>query len=210
MIAGSLLALIAAGALSAGVAGVIVDQTARDNDGFVMTPDRAYSTNSYAFVSDTARVNLSGPDWGEVLDDIVGDVQVRSAGTRDTFVGIGPAEAVMAYLAGVRHEQLGDLGDAHGTLVGGTARPAAPVDQSFWVASVSGAGEQTLRWNVRDGDWRVVVMDAGGARGVAADLAVGAQLPALLGIGLALAGAGAVLLVLAAGILIAAVRRGSR
>ena len=63
------------------------------------------------------------------------------------------------------HKQLGDLGDRTGTVTGGADRPAAPQEQSFWVASTSGAGEQTLRWDVQDGDWRAVVMSADGGRG---------------------------------------------
>jgi hypothetical protein len=206
VIGASLLALIAAGLLSAGIAGIVVDQVARDDQGFVMTGEQTYSSGTYALVSETARIDVSGPDWGEFLDDVVGDVKVRVTSADDVFVGIGPAADVAAYLAGVPHEQIGDLGDDRGTVVAGRAEPGAPADQSFWVASTSGSGEQTLRWNVRNGDWRAVVMDASGARGVAADVAVGAELPALLGFGLGLAGAGVLLLALGGAILVIAVR----
>jgi hypothetical protein len=206
VIAGSLVALIAAGLLSAGIAGVVVDQWARDDQGFVMTNEHTYSTGTYALVSDTARVDVDGPDWATLLDDVVGDVKVRATSAQDVFVGIGPADAVAGYLAGVPQKQLGDLGDEGGTVLGGTAAPAAPESQRFWVASTTGSGEQTLRWDVQDGDWRAVVMDASGARGVRADVAVGAEVPALLGISLGLAGAGVLLLAGAAAILVVAVR----
>jgi hypothetical protein len=206
VIAGSVIVLIAAGLLAAGAAGVIVDQTARDDQGFVMSSERTHSTGTYALVSETASVDVDGLDWGEFLDDVVGDVKVRSTSARDVFVGIGPADDVRAYLAGVPHEQLGDLREGRGAVVRGNARPAPPAAQQFWVASTTGAGEQTLRWNLRDGDWRAVVMDAGGGRGVVADLAVGAELPALLGIGIGLAGVGVLLLALGGGLLAFAVR----
>jgi hypothetical protein len=206
VIGGSLLALLAAGLLSAGIAGLVVDQTQRDGQGYVMTPAQTYSTGTYALVSETARVDVRGPDWGDVVDDLVGDVKVRSVSDAAVFVGIGPADAVAGYLAGVPHEQLGDLADATGTVVAGADRPAAPQDQPFWVASTSGAGEQTLRWNVQDGDWRAVVMAADGTRAVSSELAVGAELPGLLEVSLALAGGGALLLLAGGVVLVVAVR----
>ncbi len=51
-----------------------------------------------------------------------------------------------------------------------------PAEQTFWVASATGAGEQTLEWEPEDGSWNVVVMNADGSRGVAADLSIGAEL----------------------------------
>jgi DNA-binding IclR family transcriptional regulator len=48
------------------------------------------------------------------------------------------------------------------------------------VASVAGRGTQTLTWSVKHGRWAVVVMRPDGSRGVSADLAAGAKLPALL------------------------------
>ena len=40
-----------------------------------------------------------------------------------------------------------------------------PGDQTFWVASTSGTGEQTLEWEPEDGDWRAVVMNEDGRAG---------------------------------------------
>ena len=171
-----------------------------------MTSAQPYSTGTYALVADTARVDLHGRDWGAALDDLVGDVKVRATSDQPVFVGIGPAEAVAAYLAGVPHKQLGDLGDRTGRVTAGAHTPAAPQEQSFWVASTSGAGEQTLRWNVQDGDWRAVVMAADGARAVEAQLAVGAELPALLELSLGLAGGGVLLLAVGGALLVFAVR----
>jgi hypothetical protein len=204
VIAGSLLALIAAGVLSAGVAGVVLDQTSRDDQGFVMSDDHAYATGGYAIVSGATHIDLNG--GGEVLDDLVGDVKARVDSPRAVFAGVGPAADVDAYLAGVPHQQLDDLGDEPGTLIRGSARPADPASQRFWVASTSGPGERSLRWNPRDGDWKAVVMDASGARGVRADVAVGAELPHLLGISLGVAGLGVLLLAAGGAILAFAVR----
>ena len=62
---------------------------------------------------------------------------------------------------------------------------------------------------MRDGDWRAVVMAADGSRGVDAQLAVGAELPALLGLSLGLAGGGVLLLAVGGALLVFAVRNRS-
>jgi hypothetical protein len=77
--------------------------------------------------------------------------------------------------------------------------PAPPTKQPIWDASVHGTGTQTLTWDVRDGDWSVVVMNADGSPGVHADVSAGARIGfldeagwVLLGMGgVALAGAAA-------------------
>ena len=209
VIAGSLLALLAAGVLSAGVAGIVIDQTARDGQGFVMSDTQTYSTGTYALVSDTVTVDVRGLDWSNTFDDLIGDVKVRSDSAQPLFVGIGPADAVDAYLRGVPREEVGDLADATGTVIAGSLRPGAPEAQRFWVASSSGSGRQALGWNVSDGDWRVVVMAPDATRGVRADMAVGAELPGLLTLAIGLM-AGGVLLLGVSGVILVAAVRGSR
>ena len=45
-------------------------------------------------------------------------------------------------------------------------RPSGlPDAQTFWVASQTGAGEQTIQWEPEDGNWRAVVMNADATRG---------------------------------------------
>ena len=75
-----------------------------------------------------------------------------------------------------------------------------PGDSDIWTASASGTGDQQLTWDATSGDWVVVLMNADGSRDVAADVAVGATVPALgwLVAGL-LAVGGVLLLILHAG-----------
>ena len=76
-------------------------------------------------------------------------------------------------------DELRDLDGAAGTPLAGTAAPAAPQTQPFWVARATGSGEQSVRRKVRNGEWRAVVMAADGTPGVDADLSVGATVPDL-------------------------------
>ena len=197
---GSLAALIAAALLAAGVAAVVVDQVARDDNGYVMSPTRIFTTGTYALVSERASADLSGPDW--LADDVLRTVQLRGDSVRPLFIGIGPAAEVDRYLASVPHKELTNLDRGRGFVVGGDQRPADPGSQGFWVAT----GERTVRWNVHSGDWRAVVMNADGSSGVTADLSIGARFPHLGGFGVLLLVAGGVLLAAGAGMLISAAR----
>ena len=65
---------------------------------------------------------------------------------------------------------------------GGSATPSPPQTQHFWVASVSGTGPQTLRWDPANGSWTVVVMNADGGAGVDVTADLGATMPMLTGV----------------------------
>jgi hypothetical protein len=200
VIAGSIVALIAAALLAAGVAGLVVDQVARDDDGYVMSPTHTYSTSTYALVSERASLDLSGPDW--LADDVVGTVQLRGESARPLFIGIGPAAEVDRYLSGVAHKQITDIDSGHGTIVGGSDSPAAPEAQGFWVAT----GERAVRWDLRSGDWRAVVMNADRTTGVTADLSAGARLPDLAWWSVGVLGAGVGLLLIGSLLLVSGAR----
>jgi hypothetical protein len=75
------------------------------------------------------------------------------------------------------------------------------------VASTTGAGVRTLTWKVRNGSWRVVVMNANGTRDVASELSIGASFPHLLTLAMALLGGGILILAAAGGVVYFAVRR---
>jgi uncharacterized protein DUF4389 len=192
VVAGSFVVLIAAALLAAGGTGLVYDQTQRDPQGFLMTDAQAFSTGSYALVSEQVSTDVDGPDW--ISTGLLDEIKVRSDSARSVFVGIGPAAAVERYLAGVPRDELRSLGDTTQTPIAGTRTPAPPERQRFWVSSTSGPGEQSVQWHVRHGSWRAVVMATGGRRGVDADLSVGATVPDLGRISGGLLGVGAVLL----------------
>ncbi len=217
VVVGILAGLVAFGLLAGGCALVAVDQTQRDDDGFLMSPAQEFASPTHAIVSESADIDTDGGEWA--LDTFLGSVRIASdSGERLVFVGIGRAEDVDRYLEGVEHDVVTDLdssGDPEYTRVPGGAPTDPPgkalgattFRDAFWVTSFAGAGEQSLDWEPEDGDWRVVLMNVDGGRGVASEMSIGAELDSVLWIGVGLLVAGLLFAVAAALAITAGVRR---
>jgi len=187
VVAGTIAGLFAFVLLAGGCALVVVDQTQRDDDGFLMSPTTDFSTPTYAIVSEHAELDTGGAEWA--LDTFLGTIRIRSESDRPVFVGIGPAAAVTRYLRGVQHDVVDDLdnsGDPGYSRRSGGAPTVPPGEETFWVASTTGAGERTLEWDPADGDWRAVVMNQDASRSVSSELSIGAELDSVLWIGIGL------------------------
>jgi hypothetical protein len=136
----------------------------------------------HAVVSESVELRGTGAALPERW---LGDVRVRATArpAGAVFVGIAPTADVDAYLDGVAHSVVADPGDGSDPVrtddVAGGAPATAPMAQSFWVASATGKGTQTLTWDVEEGDWTLVVMDASGGSPIAADVKLGATVPVL-------------------------------
>lgn len=191
LVLGVVSGLMAVVLLVGGGALIAIDRTQRDGDGFLTSPKEGFASSTYAIVSERTHLDTEGAE--RLVDVFLGDARIRGASDRALFIGIGHAAAVNRYLAGVEHDVVGGFEDSEPTYERqpGDAPRGAPAEQGFWDASTSGLGEQSVDWDVRRGDWRVVVMNADGSRGVSADLSVGAQLDSVFwfGVGLMLAGA---------------------
>ena len=208
VVVGTIAGLLALGLLAGGCALVAVDQTQRDDDGFVMSPTQDFSTPTYAIVSESADLDADDAEWA--LDTFLGTVRIRSESDRPVFVGLGPAGEVTRYLGGVERDVVDDLdsdGDPEYSRRSGGTPSARPGDETFWVASTAGAGERTLEWEPEDGDWRAVVMNEDASRGVTADLSIGAELDSIVWIGIGLLVAGALFAAGSALAITAAARR---
>jgi Domain of unknown function (DUF4389) len=186
VVLGTVAAIVATGLLAGGCALVAVDQAVRDDDGFVMSPDRDLRTPTYAIVSERAELDTDGAEWA--LDAFLGTVRIRaeSESRRELFIGIGREDAVTAFLRDVEHDVVTHLDEEPTYTRQPGRRPARGPGASIWAAAASGVGEQTLEWEPEDGDWRAVVMNADGSRGVSAEVAIGAELDSLLWIGIGL------------------------
>ena len=206
-VVGSIAALLSLVSLAGGGLLTVVDRTQRDDDGFLMSPSEDFSTASYAIVSESADVDFGGSE--QAAEAFLGTVRIRSESVRPVFVGIAADSDVASYLDGVEHSVVTklDRGPRYRDREGG--EPAGPPgEQTFWVASTSGPGEQTLEWDPEEGSWSAVVMNADGSRGVAAELAIGAELDSLLWIGIGMLAFGLLLAGGAALAITAAARRG--
>jgi Domain of unknown function (DUF4389) len=209
LVVGSIAALLALALLVGGCAAVVVDRTQRDDDGFLMSPTEDFSTATYAITSESADVDIEGPDWA--AKDLLGTVRIRSESERPVFIGIAREADVAEYLGGVEHAVVTEIGrEPRYAEHPGGAPDGPPADQPFWEASATGAGEQTLEWEPEDGSWNIAVMNADGSRGVAADLSIGAELDPLVWIGIGLLVGGGLLAAAAAAAITAGIRRGSR
>ena len=206
IVVGVVAGIIAFGLLVGGCALVAVDQTQRDDDGFLMSPTEDFSSPTYAIVSESADLDTAGAEWA--LDTFLGTVRIRSESDRAVFVGIAPAADVDRYLEGVEHDAVTDFdGDAEYELRAGGAPSSPPGEETFWAESVVGTGEQTLEWEPEDGLWRVVLMNADATRGVSSDMSIGAELDSVLWIGIGLLVAGGLLAAGAAAAITAGARR---
>jgi hypothetical protein len=206
IVAGSILALISLGLLAGGIGGIVIDQTQRNADGFLMSPSEEFDTGTYALVSETLDVGAEVPQW--VIDELIGTVRIESESERSVFVGIAAESDADTYLSDVRRAVVTDVGDPDYSIRRGEAPASAPGAQSFWVASTTGAGERVLDWDVEDGDWVIVVMNADGTAGVTADLRIGAEVDPLIWIALGVLVAGVLFGLGAAALIYVGSRRG--
>ena len=177
IIVGGLIASAATLALLVG-AGFQWLEHQKDADGYYTTSSERFSTNTYALATDNLNIDDGFPGharYGHAR------LTVRGDDGRPVFVGVARTSDVDAYLARAAHATLTDVEvapfDAKYRTLGGVDRPAAPGTQSFWTTKAEGSGTQTLTWDVEDGDWSVVVMNADGSAGVHTEISAGAKLP---------------------------------
>jgi hypothetical protein len=184
----------------------------KDADGYLSTDSHRFEASTHALVSESLDVDLDGAEWLMDTEDF-GEVRLNVAPRTDEplFVGIAPTDQVSHYLRGVAHTSVTELDywpfNASYVDRAGDRRPAAPGEQSIWAASTEGAGPQMLEWDVQDGDWSVVVMNADGSPGVDAGISAGGKIPFLSELGWSAIGTGAVFLIATAGLLVLGIRR---
>lgn len=185
----------------------------RDADGYFTTSTERLQTATYALASEEVDLGAEpeSGDWAGDLGDLA-RVRVTAQAAvpgQSVFVGIGPEDQVRDYLDGVAFDEVEDVDydpfrpryERHP----GTREPAPPGAQDFWAAREQGAGPQVLEWDLEEGHWILVVMNAGAGEGVAVDLALGLRIAhllafalALLLVGLALLGGGVTMVVFGA------------
>jgi hypothetical protein len=213
VVTGSLATIFAAGLLAIGGLALWGDSK-KDSDGYLSTDTHQFEAGTRALATENLDVDLDGSEWLMDTNDL-GEVrlQVESQDDKPVFVGIARTSDVEDYLAGVSHSTLTDVNtspfEADYDHHAGDRRPAAPAESQIWAASEHGSGKQTLNWEIEDGDWSVVVMNADGSAGVDADISTGATVPFLDELGWTGIGSGGFVLVLGVALLVMGIRRPS-
>jgi hypothetical protein len=211
VITGALASLFAVGLLAIGGL-AFLGESQKDSDGYLSTDTHQFEAGTRALATENLDVDLDAGNW--VLDTTdLGKVrlQVESRDQKPVFVGIARTSDVEDYLQGVSHSTLTDVTtspfEADYDNHAGDRRPVAPADSQIWVASEHGSGKQTLNWEIKDGSYSVVVMNADGSAGVDADISTGADIPFLDDIGWSAVGSGSFVLLIGIALLVAGIRR---
>jgi len=203
VVAGGLVLLLATMAAVAGAG--LVWASSKQDDGYYTTDTERFATTTSAIATDDLDVDGVPGALGKVR------VNVKASGDKPVFAGIARTRDVDAYLLGTSHTTLTDIDvdpfEPKYESNAGSARPAPPASQGFWVATSDGT--KPLDWKVKDGTWSVVVMSADGSKGVNTRVSAGASLPWLDELELAAWIAAALFLTIGGGLLAGGLRRGT-
>lgn len=204
LVVGTVIVLTSLGMATAGVSLAVASATMRDDDGFLMSGQESLSTDTFAISTPRLVLDADGPST-VMPESLLGDARVTVTTETDAslFVGLARSSDVATYLDGVSHVTVTDFDGAPSYRAHlGDAPTAAPAAQGIWVAQAEGTGTQSITWPLENGVWTVVLMNANGTGPVAADVSVGAEVPALNWLVAGLLGAAAIGLVVG-GLLIA-------
>jgi hypothetical protein len=214
VITGAVAALVSTALIVGGLAALWGDSQ-KDSEGYLTTKDQRFEASGRALATENLDVDLGDADWLAGTDDL-GKIKItaESRDDRPVFVGLARTSDVEDYLAGVPHSTVTDVEvspfEADYERHTGNRHPASPEHADIWAASSHGRGEQSIDWEIEDGDWSIVVMNADGSLGVDADISAGASIPFLDELGWSAIGSGAFALVIGAGLIALGIRRPRR
>ncbi|GAA3394918.1 DUF4389 domain-containing protein [Cryptosporangium minutisporangium] len=185
--------------------------TQRDDAGYYTLQSERLATPTYAVSSERIEVfaDVHGGRWDRVVDQLgTVRISVDDLTGKNVFVGIARTSDVTAYLGTASYDVVSDLSGGQPLYQrhdGAGAPAGTPAEQPFWVASADGAGRQTMTWDVRRGDWTLVVMNADATPGIDVAARAGVRTDALGPVGAGFLGAAAVTGLVAALLLAGAV-----
>lgn len=193
---GALAALVALGLVVGGVALLALF----GSDGWFDSSRKEVATDTYALISDPVEIEDELPAGSSF--DIRLRLRAESVGASDeVFIGIAQAVDVDRYLADVPHEVVTDIEwgqrGVRTDRFDGSREPGPPGDETFWVESTTGSSQRTLDWELEEGSYRFVVMNADGSAGLDARVRLGARVPFAYPLGIGFLAAAAVLALVA-------------
>ena len=211
IVLGCLVFVVAGGLIAGGITLAVAQGAVRDDTGFLMSAEEEFQTPTHAITSSNMEMRMAD-SGGFVPERLLGDTKlmVTPLNGKAVFVGIGATAEVEDYLAGVAHTTVVEFTNGAAEPVyqdlPGEAPTTAPAGAVTWAAQASGTGPQGVVWSLEEGDWTIVVMNADGSADVAVDLAAGAEFPAIGTVVAVLLSLGGCLLILAAVLIIGALR----
>jgi len=198
---GGLLILVSFGLLMGGGAVIWAQSTFSDSEGFLISREVRLQSDSYAMVVQEVNINVDVDVptciWAPKPSDFVTVTLVGRSNdpSKELFMGIARDTDASAYLNGVEYDRIfidpswndepwrGVRFSVSRSTHPGAAPSQAPTSLTFWEASATGSGTQTLIWKPDEGSFWVVVMNADGSAEVDLDIQIGAKVPILSTIG---------------------------
>jgi len=196
LVFGILFVITSFGLLIGGSVLLTLENSFKDSQGFISTHNIEVTAKSAAVVTGPADFRMDTVVWSRPRNlATVKIVATEVDPKKQVFIGIARTSAINSYLDGISYSETRDFSVHSDTLrlntfQGANAAPA-PTTQNFWVASVNGSGTQTLQWDITEGRYSVVLMNADGSSPIDADVSVGIKVPVVfhaVGIGLLVAG----------------------
>jgi hypothetical protein len=174
----------------------------KDSQGYYSTGSIPIESNSSAIITYPADFQNDSDVYWE--DQFPLSFRVEASNTvsdKPIFIGIASESDLANYLEGVSYDKFEGFNShpykVHLNQIKGNKLPLEPSKQTFWVASAEGTGDQTLNWDVRNGNYSLILMNADGSSPIDARVALGVKIPAVLkGIGIGLLTGGIILLII--------------
>jgi hypothetical protein len=175
---------------------------------------RAYRTTGCALASRQIELYTATGGWDVARSLFGGTVRLHVTATGGTpvFAGIARAGAADRYLSGMTYATVTGTTRGHPSYLAhpGAAPAVPPARAPIWTVRTAGPGTQTLVWQVTNGRWTVVAMNADATAPVSVRVNVAATLPALPWVATGLLIAGGVFLLAGALLIVFPVRGASR
>lgn len=176
-----------------------------DDEGYMMSKTKTVQVPSYGIVADELNFELDQDAWrffqrqGGFLSFKL--TTTSNSPTKEIFVGVAPYNEAYSYFEPMEYHEINDIdmgwenenGETVYILHQGDAPSTPPTEQDFWIVQGSSAGEHTITWEPEAGNYYVVLMNADGSEGFAADIKLGVQVPFFGGLGDILIGVGVVI-----------------
>ena len=178
LIFGGLLILVSVIAILAGGAMVWASQYHKDSEGFHVTDSMDVRSASYAIISDTIEIDRGASaalDWLG-MDTVKLEVE-NDDSSQAVFIGVADADDIKDYLDDVEHDEVTDL-DVYPSRLRyktrrGDAEPGSPGVQDFWIETSEGTGAQVVKFDLEEGEYTIVAMNADGSAGIDMDVIFG-------------------------------------